>query len=88
MVATGYTLSITTERPFADAIECAVSLRLLDALVCGADLEQRFRAVVIDLQRGVLDCKALVEHRFQFSPDAVTVFAGAHEHVRGERRKV
>ncbi len=48
------------------------------------DAQQVRWAEVIDLECGVFDPEALVEHLLAFSADGVAVVAGVDEDVRGQ----
>jgi hypothetical protein len=48
------------------------------------DLEQ-LAALVVDLKRGVLELKALVQHRFDHTASGMAVAARTDEHVARER---
>ena len=42
---------------------------------------------MVDLQRGVVEAEALVQHRLELAPGGVAVGVAVDEHVRGERRE-
>src|ERR1700712_2899071 len=55
---------------------------------CDLDLQRRLWCrLVVDLQRCVLHAKALLKQPLQSSAELVAVVAGAHDNVRGQRRK-
>lgn len=63
-------------------------LRIVPCVSGLPDLDERAGpASMIDLERGVADLEALVEHPLQPPADAVTVLALADEDVRRERRE-